>query len=132
MNESAGAVEGGVRHLLRAEGLVVLAGALWLYALTGRSWWSFAALLLAPDIAMLGYLAGPRLGALAYNLVHSYIGPVVLAVATRGEGLAFALSLIWLAHCGMDRMAGYGLKYASAFGHTHLGAVGRPKPRTLS
>jgi hypothetical protein len=33
--------------------------------------------------------------------------------------------LIWLAHIGADRGLGYGLKYATAFGDTHLGYIGR-------
>jgi hypothetical protein len=117
--------QGGIRVVLRLEGLIVLVGALLLYVETARSWWTFAALLLAPDIALLGYLAGPRIGALAYNCLHSYIGPLALALITRGEGVGFAIALVWIAHCGMDRAVGYGLKYASAFGHTHLGPVGR-------
>ena len=36
-----------------------------------------------------------------------------------------ALGLIWIAHIGMDRMLGYGLKYASGFADTHLGRIGR-------
>jgi Domain of unknown function (DUF4260) len=33
--------------------------------------------------------------------------------------------VIWLAHCGIDRALGYGLKYQAGFGFTHLGRVGR-------
>jgi hypothetical protein len=119
-----GTVDGGVRVVLRLEGTAVLAGALAAYAGTGRSWWLLAALLLAPDVAMLGYLAGPRIGALAYNAAHSYIGPIALAVVSRGSGLGAALACIWFAHCGLDRALGYGLKYASAFTDTHLGRIG--------
>ena len=32
---------------------------------------------------------------------------------------------ILVAHAGMDRLAGYGLKYPTAFGDTHLGWIGR-------
>jgi Domain of unknown function (DUF4260) len=125
---SVRAVTGGVRFLLRVEGAVILIAALVLYADTARTWWIFAAFLLTPDLVLLAYLGGPRVGAVAYNAVHSYLGPIVLAVATRGDGVGYAIALIWGAHCGMDRAAGYGLKYASAFGHTHLGKVGRASP----
>jgi hypothetical protein len=118
--------------VLRTEGVVALGCALLLYAATDRSWWLFAALLLVPDVAMLAYLGGPRIGALAYNCVHSYVGPLILAVATGGNGLGFALALIWCAHCGMDRALGYGLKYHTAFGHTHLGLVGRPRQDAIA
>lgn len=126
MSQPAGTVQGGVRALLRLEGLVVFACALWLFAESGRAWWVFGALLLVPDAAMLAYLAGPRAGAIAYNAVHSYVGPLVLAVVSQGQGWGIAVAAIWFAHCGMDRAAGYGLKYATAFRHTHLGIIGRP------
>jgi hypothetical protein len=35
------------------------------------------------------------------------------------------LALIWAAHVGFDRMLGYGLKYPTAFGDTHMGRIGR-------
>ena len=37
--------------------------------------------------------------------------------------------LIWIAHVGFDRALGYGLKYASGFGDTHLGRIGRAARR---
>jgi hypothetical protein len=33
------------------------------------------------------------------------------------------MALIWLAHIGMDRMLGYGLKYSGGFKDTHLGRL---------
>ncbi|HEY2386937.1 MAG TPA: DUF4260 family protein, partial [Candidatus Binatia bacterium] len=36
----------------------------------------------------------------------------------------YAGALIWLAHIGMDRLLGYGLKYPTSFHHTHLGRIG--------
>ena len=35
------------------------------------------------------------------------------------------IALIWANHIGVDRLLGYGLKYADGFGWTHLGRVGR-------
>ena len=121
------AVRGSVRLVLRLEGLALFALALVVYvALLHGDGGLFAAFFLAPDLAFLGYLAGPRVGALSYNATHSTIGPallVSLALLAAPEVLPFGA--IWLAHVGFDRMLGYGLKYPSAFGHTHLGAVGR-------
>jgi len=76
---------------------------------------------------MLGYLAGPRIGAFAYNLVHALIGPLLLGLLGLAgpEPLALDLSLIWIAHIGLDRMLGYGLKLASGFTDTHMGRIGR-------
>lgn len=95
-----------------------------IYSQIGASWWLFAGLFLAPDIAMLGYLKNPKIGARCYNLAHNYLAPAVLIAASwhRWE-LGFAIALIWAAHIGFDRMLGYGLKLESAFGHTHLNAV---------
>ena len=78
-----------------------------------------------PDLAMLGYLAGPRTGAVAYDVVHTYVLPAVLAAAgvVADSDTALALALIWLTHIGVDRAVGYGLKYPSGFKDTHLQRV---------
>lgn len=123
-----GSAVGGVRRLLRLEGLAVLVAATLAYAATGASWWLYAVLFLAPDLSFLAYLAGPRLGAAGYNAAHSLVGPVLLGLAGYGAEvpLAVAVALTWAAHVGFDRMLGYGLKYATAFADTHLGRIGRP------
>lgn len=124
---SGGTVTGGVRWWLRTEGLAALATAGVLYAGTGRGWGVFALLFLAPDLSFAAYLAGPRLGAMAYNALHSYVGPLALFLLTRATGHAGLLPVayVWAAHIGFDRLLGYGLKYPSAFGDTHLGRKGR-------
>jgi hypothetical protein len=127
---SPGAVSGGVRSMLRIEGLVVLAGAIFAYAQLGAGWGAFAMLFLLPDFSFLGYLAGPRAGAAAYNAAHSYIGPVAaLTIGSLGDApAAAAAGLIWFAHIGFDRALGYGLKYATGFADTHLGRIGAADP----
>jgi hypothetical protein len=127
MEHASHSATGGIRTLLRLEGLALLAGALLLYARQGDSWLLFAGLFLLPDLSFAGYLVGPRVGAAAYNVAHSTLGPLGLAAAAiaGGLGLPFTLALIWLAHVGFDRALGYGLKYASGFGDTHLGRIGR-------
>jgi hypothetical protein len=117
-----GVVTGAPNLILRAEGAAVLAAATAAFAATGTSWWVFAALFLAPDLSMLGYLAGPRAGAAVYNLGHTYV--VTLAVLGlglwAGAPMLAALGLIWTAHVGFDRMMGYGLKMGRGFKATHL------------
>ena len=111
--------------LLRMEGFVLLAGALAGYARLGGEWWTFAAAFLLPDVAMAGYVAGTRAGAAAYNLAHTEAIPLGLlgaGVATGRTGWT-AAALVWLAHIGVDRMLGYGLKYPTGFGDTHLQRV---------
>ncbi|RRH88687.1 DUF4260 family protein [Variovorax beijingensis] len=124
------AVAGGVRMLLRVEGVVVLAASLAAYAQFGAGWGVFALWLLAPDLAMLGYLAGPRIGAAFYNATHSYLGAVALLAIGALAAIPWAVAggLIWCAHIGLDRALGWGLKYGAGFGSTHLGRIGRADP----
>jgi len=121
-----GFVTGRVRLLLRLEGFAAFAAALAVYWRSDYSWTAFAVFFLAPDLLMLGYLAGPRAGALGYDLVHTYVLPVALVCFGffGGAPIAAAGGLIWIAHIGFDRALGYGLKYPIAFGDTHLGGRG--------
>ena len=87
-----GAVAGVPRWILRLEGLAVLVVSLLLYRQFGGGWGLLALCFLLPDLSMLGYLAGPRVGATLYNLAHSYIAPIVGARAPcrgRHRRLAF-------------------------------------------
>jgi hypothetical protein len=118
---------GGARSLLRAEGLALLLTAVALFWRAGGDWRMFLLLFLVPDLSFAGYLAGPRVGALAYNAMHATIAPLALgAVAVaQNSPVALTVALIWLAHIGFDRALGYGLKHARGFGFTHLGPIGR-------
>jgi Domain of unknown function (DUF4260) len=113
------------RRLLHLEGLAVAVGSLVLYFDAGFGWLLLLVLILAPDLSMLGYLAGPRLGSLTYDVVHTYAGPSALGVigVVGGYESAVQIALIWLAHIGVDRMLGYGLKYPTGFKDTHLQRV---------
>ena len=124
-----GMTQGAVRIWLRLEGLAAFIAGLALYGSFGGNWLLVIPLLLLPDVSAAGYLANARIGAAIYNVVHNWaLGIVVL-------GLGFALALpalqlvgaILIAHVGMDRAAGYGLKLPTAFGDTHLGRIGRAK-----
>jgi Domain of unknown function (DUF4260) len=113
------------RWVLRLEGLVLLVGSLIVYFDQDYGWLLFVLLILGPDLSFLGYLAGPRVGALAYNFAHTTVWPIGLAVAgVLGEvDPLVQLALIWLTHIGVDRFLGYGLKYPTAFKDTHLDRV---------
>jgi hypothetical protein len=110
------------KTLLRLEGAVVAAAAIILYARADASWVRFVLLLLVPDLAIIGYLAGAAAGAATYNLVHTYALPVILAGAgfVANSPLVVSLALIWATHIGADRALGFGLKYPTAFRETHL------------
>ena len=112
-----------VRYILRIEGLAVAAVSAVLYARTGASWWLFAALWLAPDLSMLGYLASPCRGARVYNAFHTYTVPLILGLLARLlHAMALVpFALIWVNHIGVDRLLGFGLKYSTGFSWTHLG-----------
>jgi hypothetical protein len=129
---TTGTVTGGVRTLLRLEGLTLLAGMTVVYAVWGGSWWIYAILFLAPDLSFAGYLAGPKFGAIVYNAAHSYLAPMALMTTgfTLASPLTLSIATIWLAHIGFDRALGYGLKYSAGFGLTHLGRIGRDAAKT--
>ena len=111
--------------LLRLEGTAVLFTALIFYAQNGFSWWLFTLLLLAPDLSALGYLYSKAVGSLCYNVAHTYILPLALGLLsmTQNFELGWQLAIIWLAHIGMDRLVGYGLKYPDGFKITHFNKV---------
>ena len=115
---------------LRFEGLAVLGMALVLYHHHHLSWTWFAVLFLSPDLSMLGYLAGPRVGAFSYNLAHTYaFGLAVFALGfLTGNNSGLMIGLILCAHSGFDRALGYGLKLTTGFRETHLGRVGQDRP----
>ena len=123
----AGAVDGAPRLLLRLEGAALAAVAIVAYARLGAPWWLFAVFILAPDLSMLGYLGGTRVGAIAYNVFHVTLGPLALALAgfLLPQFDVLAVAITWLCHIGLDRAFGMGLKYKVGFAFTHLGRVGR-------
>ena len=118
------------RPLLQLEGAAVLIVSLLLYHWSHGSWLQFALLILLPDLSMLGFAANLRVGAITYNAVPTYVGPLVLAGYSLGSNrpAMVLLSLIWIAHIGFDRMIGFGLKYPTRFNDTHL----NPARHTLS
>jgi hypothetical protein len=113
------------RVLLHAEGVAVAVAAIALYFHADFPWWLLVALVLVPDLSMVGYLAGPAIGAAAYDAAHTYSLPVALAAVGLivDAETAVQLGLIWLTHIGVDRALGYGLKYPTEFKDTHLQRV---------
>ncbi|MFV0300830.1 MAG: DUF4260 domain-containing protein [Paracoccus sp. (in: a-proteobacteria)] len=116
----------------RAEGAMVALAGLGMAVATrpGWPWWAWMLIFLAPDLAMAGYGAGPRIGAAIYNAVHLYGLALLLALlgVVSGLPLLIALGGLWLAHIGIDRALGFGLKSPEGFGVTHLGRIGRDQP----
>jgi hypothetical protein len=130
--DMSGAPTGGVRTVLRLEALCVLIATVFAYRASGAGWGIFALYFLLPDVSLLAYLVNARVGAFAYNVAHSYIGPVGCLVASTvlAMPVLMTVALIWAAHVGFDRALGYGLKYSEGFGFTHLGRIGRAARET--
>jgi hypothetical protein len=116
-----------VDGILRGESLALsIAGIVLYLQLNGHGLWLLP-FLLAPDLSIVGYLAGPAVGALTYNLAHNLVAALaLLAIGWFAAIPALALAgAVLLAHVGMDRTLGYGLKLPTAFRDTHLGRIGR-------
>ena len=111
--------------LLHLEGAAVLVLSLYVYSQYQFNWVLFIALLFVPDLSMLGYLIDPVAGAMIYNAFHNY----TIVIFTIAIGLlvpnpaVLSVAIIWLAHIGMDRLCGFGLKYSTGFKDTHLNRV---------
>jgi hypothetical protein len=121
------------RSWLRGEGAATLVAAALLYGHFHLPWLWFGVLFLAPDLALLAYVAGARFGAWCYNAAHSYLLPsamLTLGLLLPGGTIArdlVGLALIWCAHISFDRALGYGLKSVEGFRFTHLGRIGRER-----
>ncbi len=114
------------QQILRLEHIAITTLCVFAYHHLNGAWWLFALLFLAPDIAMLGYLFGNKIGATTYNLLHTQNLPIILF----GVGMILLspittqLAIIWFAHISFDRAIGYGLKLPTGFHQTHLSAAG--------
>jgi len=114
-------------RILKLEQAALLAACFIATLHLGHTWWVFPALLLTPDVSMIGYAVSNRWGAVLYNLFH-HQGVAIAVVATgyySSQPTVLLAGLILLGHSAMDRMLGYGLKYASGFQDTHLGRIGK-------
>ncbi|WP_192349346.1 DUF4260 domain-containing protein [Algoriphagus sp. Y33] len=116
-----------MRNLLKLEEAAIFLLSIYLFSILDFAWWWFPALLLVPDIGMIGYLFSPKVGAFIYNLFHHRLA----AAGVACYGLVFEneywilAGIILFAHISFDRMMGYGLKFNDSFHHTHLGGIGK-------
>ena len=116
-----------MKTVLRVEEAALTVLGIYLYALLGHSWWLLIALFFAVDISMVGYMAGPRVGAAIYNAVHHRAVAIISYIvgALAGHSLLMLVGAVLMVHIGLDRVLGYGLKLPDGFGRTHLGDIGR-------
>jgi len=116
-----------MKNVLKLEELALFILSFILFIRTGISWWWFFILLLTPDISMIGYLFGTKPGAIIYNIFHHRGLAILIALAGFywNINLLYISGIILFGHSSMDRLFGYGLKYAKGFKFTHLGEIGR-------
>jgi hypothetical protein len=116
-----------MKNLLKLEEAFMFGLSIFLFSKLDYAWWWYPALILAPDLSMVGYLMNTRVGAMTYNFIHHKalgIGVFVLGVLLANQLLQL-IGLIIFGHSSMDRVLGYGLKYPDSFQNTHLGVIGR-------
>lgn len=116
-----------MKTVLKIEELAQFILGIVLFSLLDFSGWWFPALILIPDIGMLGYLINSRIGAATYNIFHHK--GIAIGVMLAGYYLSMPIlslvGIILFSHSAMDRMFGYGLKFADSFNNTHLGTIGK-------
>ena len=112
---------------IKLEELMMFVLGIFMFGLLGYQWWWFLVLILVPDIGMVGYAFGNRIGAITYNLFHNK----GLAIMLYFLGMYFSwpicqmAGIILFSHSSLDRVFGYGLKYDKGFKYTHLGEIGK-------
>jgi hypothetical protein len=116
-----------VKYLLKLEELLMFVLSVFWFSKLNYAWWWYPVLFFTPDLSMLGYLGGTKLGAITYNFVHHKalsIAIFVIGVMLANQTLQLT-GLILFGHSSMDRVLGYGMKHSDSFQHTHLGMIGK-------
>ena len=121
-----------MKTIIQLEELGLFLFSIYLYSTLSLPWWYFPLLFFVPDLSMAAYIAGPRVGAYAYNVIHHRALALIYYVAGMSLGaIPLALAgVILFAHSSLDRVLGYGLKYTDSFGNTHLGKIGSQETKT--
>lgn len=116
-----------MKKLLTLEEIAQFLLGIFLFSRLDFAWWWFPALILVPDLSMVGYLVNPKIGAWLYNFFHhKLLAVIVFVLGYYIDNQVFVLAgTILFAHSAMDRIFGYGLKYEDAFSNTHLGKIGK-------
>ncbi|MET3025132.1 DUF4260 domain-containing protein [Flavobacterium sp. UW10123] len=116
-----------MKTVLKLEEAALFFLGIFLFNRLNYEWWWFLVLILAPDLSMIGYVFGNKIGALAYNIFHHK--GIALLIYAIGCYLSIEIiqltGIILFSHSAMDRVFGYGLKYEKGFKYTHLGEIGK-------
>jgi hypothetical protein len=113
--------------LLKFEEGAIFLFCIFLFSKLNFAWWWFPALLLLPDIGMIGYLISSKIGAYTYNFTHHRLVATIVALYAISYGNEYwkLMTIILFAHISLDRALGYGLKHNDSFHNTHLGVIGQ-------
>ena len=116
-----------MKILVKLEELAQLLLSIYLFSLLSYAWWIFPLFFFLPDLSLLGNLAGKRIGALSYNLIHhkglavcTYIGGSILGIP-----LLSLIGVLLLGHSSFDRVLGFGLLEASSDAFKPLESIGQ-------
>lgn len=114
-----------MKNSLKLEELAQFVFGIYLFSTLDFAWWWFLVLILLPDMSMIGYALGNKIGAYSYNFFH-HKGVAILVYLLGiylGSSVVELIGIILFSHSAMDRMFGYGLKYTTSFNDTHLGKI---------
>jgi len=114
-----------MKTTLKLEELALFLLGVFIFSQLPFAWWWFLVLILAPDIGMIGYAFGNKIGAFTYNLFH-HRGIAVLLILLGihlHSDITQLIGTILFSHAAMDRIFDYGLKYDKGFKFTHLGEL---------
>lgn len=116
-----------MRLLLNLEDFAEFLFAIFIFSYLDFAWWWFPALLLLPDLSMIGYIFNTKVGAVLYNFFHHKSLGIAVGIAgfASGNQQLMLAGAILFGHSAMDRCFGYGLKYPDSFRSTHLGEIGK-------
>jgi hypothetical protein len=116
-----------MKTLIRLEELAQLLLAIYLFSLLPFAWWLFPALILIPDVSLLGLLINKQIGAIAYNLIHHKavgLGAYMLG-SLLGIPLLTLVGVLLFGHSSFDRMVGLQLMEVRSQSNPALGSIGQ-------
>lgn len=121
-----------IKILLKLEEAAIFGLCIFILISLEAPWWVYLLIAVGPDIAMVGYFFGNRVGADSYNFFHHKGVAIVvfgigLLLNNPASDIVSTAGIILFGHSSMDRMIGYGLKLNKGFKYTHLGIIGKEK-----
>jgi hypothetical protein len=116
-----------MKKVIQLEELAMFFFSIYLFLQLHFHWWWYLALILTPDISMIGYTLGKKTGAIVYNIFHHKALAIALYIfgCYQQNEIIQLVGIILFGHASMDRMLGYGLKTFQGFKYTHLGEIGK-------